>query len=98
MRVATSQAAIDDFIAGKVDVVAGVRQPLNTTAKKVAGLRVIEGSYMSIGQASGVPKARTQAAAYLRSFIEEMKASGFVARKLQESGITDAKVAPLAKP
>lgn len=96
VRVATSQAAIDDFVAGKVDVVAGVRQPLNTTAKKVSGLRVIEGSYMSIGQASGVPKARTQAAAYLRSFIEEMKASGFVARKLQESGITDAKVAPPA--
>jgi polar amino acid transport system substrate-binding protein len=96
VRVATSQAAIDDFLAGKVDVVAGVRQPLNSTAKKTPGLRVIEGSYMSIGQASGVPKARTRAAAYLHDFIEEMKASGFVARKLQESGITDAKVAPPA--
>jgi polar amino acid transport system substrate-binding protein len=97
VRVATSQAAIDDFVAGKVDVVAGVRQPLNTTAKKVPGLRVIEGSYMSIGQASGVPNGRPNAARYLRNFIEEMKASGFVARKLQESGITDAKVAPVAK-
>ena len=98
VRVATSQAAIDDFVAGKVDVVAGVRQPLNATAKKVPGLRVIEGSYMSIGQASGVPKARARAAAYLRAYIEEMKASGFVARKLQESGVNDAKVAPPAAP
>jgi len=97
VRVATSQAAIDDFVAGKVDVVAGVRQPLDTTAKKVPGLRVIDGSYMSIGQASGVPNGRPAAAKYLREFIEEMKASGFVARKLQESGITDAKVAPPAK-
>ena len=97
VRVATSQAAIDDFVAGKVDVVAGVRQPLNTTAAKVPGLRVIEGSYMSIGQASGVPKARTRAAKYLRDFIEDAKASGFVARKLQESGINDARVAPPAK-
>jgi polar amino acid transport system substrate-binding protein len=96
VRVATSQAAIDDFVAGKVDVVAGVRQPLNATAKKVPGLRVIEGSYMSIGQASGVPKARTQAAAYLRGFVEEMKSSGFVERKLRESGVHDAKVAPAA--
>ena len=98
VRVATSQAAIDDFVAGKVDVVAGVRQPLNTTAKKVPGLRVIDGSYMSIGQASGVPKARVNAAKYLRDFIEEAKASGFVERKLRESGITDAKVAPPARP
>ena len=97
VRVATSQAAIDDFVAGKVDVAAGVRQPLNSTAKKVPGLRVIEGSYMSIGQASGVPKARANAAKYLRDFIEEAKASGFVERKLRESGIHDAKVAPPAK-
>jgi polar amino acid transport system substrate-binding protein len=94
VRVATSQAAIDDFVAGKVDVVAGVRQPLDTTARKVPGLRVIEGSYMSIGQASGVPKARAAAAKYLRDFIEEAKASGFVERKLRESGVNDAKVAP----
>ena len=96
VRVATSQAAIDEFLAGKVDVVAGVRQPLNTTAKKVPGLRVIEGSYMSIGQASGVPQGRPNAAKYLRDFIEEAKASGFVERKLLDSGITDAKVAPPA--
>jgi polar amino acid transport system substrate-binding protein len=97
VRVATSQAAIDDFVAGKVDVVAGVRQPLNATAARVPGLRVIEGSYMSIGQASGVPKGRPNAAKYLRDFIEEAKASGFVERKLRESGVHDAKVAPAAR-
>jgi len=96
VRLPTSQAAIDDFVAGKVDVAAGVRQPLAATARKVPGLRVIEGSYMTIGQASGVPGARAAAARYLRDFIEEAKASGFVARKLRESGITDAKVAPPA--
>lgn len=96
VRVATSQQAIDDFVAGKVDVVAGVRQPLNTTAKKVPGLRVIEGSYMSIGQASGVPKGRPNAAKFLREVVEEAKASGFVERKLRESGIDDARVAPPA--
>jgi len=97
VRVATSQAAIDDFVAGKVDVAAGVRQPLAATARKVPGLRVIEGSYMTIGQASGVPKARAAAAKYLRDFIEGAKASGFVARKLQDSGVSDATVAPAGR-
>ena len=94
VRVATSQAAIDDFIAGKTDVAAGVKQPLAAAARKDPGLSVIEGSYMTIGQASGVPKARSAAAKYLREFIEEAKASGFVDRKLRESGVNDATVAP----
>ena len=97
VRLATSQAAIEEFLAGKVDVVAGVRQPLNATAARVPGLRVIEGSYMSIGQASGVPKGRPAAAKYLHDFIEEMKAAGFVERRLRDSGVHDAKVAPAAR-
>jgi len=36
-------------------------------------------------------------AAYLRSFIEEMKANGFVADALKRSGQHDAAVAPAAK-
>jgi polar amino acid transport system substrate-binding protein len=42
----------------------------------------------------GTPKGRTAAAAYLRTFIEEMKASGFVADALKRSNQPDAQVAP----
>lgn len=94
VRVATSKDAIDDFIAGKADASAGVKQPLVAAARKDPGLRVIDGSFMTIGQASGVPKSRTAAAAYLKAFIEEMKASGFVAKALADSGVADATVAP----
>lgn len=92
----TSQAAIDAFLAGEVDVVAGVKQPLAATARKDANVRVIEGAYMAIGQAAGVPQGRPNAARYLRDFIEEAKASGFVARALADSGVHDAAVAPAA--
>ena len=99
VRYPTSQAAIDAFVAGKdgLGAAAGVRQPLVIAAKKDPSFRVIDGAYMSIDQAAGVPRSRTQAARYLRDFIEEMKASGFVARKLAESGNADATVAPPAK-
>jgi polar amino acid transport system substrate-binding protein len=46
----------------------------------------------------GTAKGRDQGAAYLRSFIEEMKASGFVADGLKRSNQPDASVAPPAKP
>jgi polar amino acid transport system substrate-binding protein len=42
----------------------------------------------------GVPKGRTAAQAWLSGFIEEMKATGFVAAGLQRHGIQGAAVAP----
>ena len=44
----------------------------------------------------GTPKGRPAAAAYLHGFVEEMKASGFVADALKRSGQV-AKVAEAAK-
>ena len=41
---------------------------------------------MTIRQASGVPKGRPAAAAWLAAFIEDAKRSGFVERALKESG------------
>jgi polar amino acid transport system substrate-binding protein len=50
---------------------------------------------MVIRQALGVPKSRGDAAAaLLAAFVEEMKASGFVADALARHGIEGASVAP----
>jgi polar amino acid transport system substrate-binding protein len=94
VRSASSIAAVEQFRAEKLDAVAGVKNPLDAVAAKDPSVRVIPGNFMTIGQASGVPRARTAAAKYLRDFIEESKATGFVERKLRESGVTDAAVAP----
>jgi polar amino acid transport system substrate-binding protein len=42
----------------------------------------------------GTPRGREAGARYLREFIEEMKASGFVARALERSGVDGVSVAP----
>ena len=50
---------------------------------------------MVIRQAMGLPKSRGDAAAAaLRAFVEEMKASGFVAEALRRHGVAGASVAP----
>jgi polar amino acid transport system substrate-binding protein len=94
VRAESSLAAIDLYLEGGLDAVAGVRQPLAAVAAKHPGLRVIEGSFMVIRQAAGVPRGRPAAARWLAEFIEEAKASGFVARALRESGVGDVSVAP----
>ena len=90
------KAMIDLFVNDKLEVAAGVRQPLVAYAKDHPEVRVMDGHFMEIQQAMGTPKGRTAGAAYLRAFVEEMKASGFVAEALKRSNQTAA-VAPPAK-
>jgi polar amino acid transport system substrate-binding protein len=95
VRGVNTAAAVEEFEQGKPDVLAGVRQPLDTYAKAHPGTRVMEGRFMSIQQAMCSPTGRETGARYLRNFIEEMKQSGFVAQALAESG-QSASVAPPA--
>jgi polar amino acid transport system substrate-binding protein len=90
------RAMIDLFRAEKLEVAAGVKQPLVEYAKSHPDVRVMDGRFMEIRQAMGTPKGRTAAARYLRGFVEEMKASGFVADALKRSNQPDAAVAPPA--
>jgi polar amino acid transport system substrate-binding protein len=90
------RAMIDLFFNENLEVAAGVKQPLVAYAKTDPKVRVMDGRFMEINQAMGTPKGRTKAAAYLRGFIEEMKASGFVADALKRSNQPDAAVAPPA--
>ena len=74
---------------------AGVKQQLESDAAKTPGLRLLGERFMVVQQAMGLAKNRGDAAAdYLRRFMEEMKASGFVADSLQRHKINGASVAP----
>ena len=95
VRAPSSPAVVQTFLDQKLDVAAGVRQQLEADAQTHAGLRLLPGRFMVIQQAMGTPKSRgSEAAAVLGAFVEEMKASGFVAEALGRYGIQGASVAP----
>jgi polar amino acid transport system substrate-binding protein len=97
VRAPTSPTVVDTFIAHGAEVAAGVRQQLEADAQRLGGLRLLDGRFMLIQQAMGAPKSRGEdAAAFLARYVEEMKASGFVAAALERHGITGASVAPAA--
>jgi polar amino acid transport system substrate-binding protein len=54
----------------------------------------MDGRFMTIEQAMATLRGRDAGWRYLWGFVEEMKASGFVARGVQSSGQLDALVAP----
>ena len=96
-RAPSSPAVVDRFIATGADVAAGVKQQLEADASRLGGLRLLPGRFMVIQQAMGCPKGRGDAAAAtLAAYVEEMKATGFVAKALARHGIEGASVAPSA--
>ncbi len=96
MRAPSPDTAFELIVTGKVDVVAGVRQHLIANAGKLPGARVLEGRFMAIQQALGIPKGRAAGAKYLRDFIEDVKASGLVARAIEKAGVRGVTVPPKA--
>jgi polar amino acid transport system substrate-binding protein len=98
VRQPSGPEALEMFVRDRLEAAAGVRQPVNAFAQTHPDTRVIPQRFMAIEQAMGTVKGRDAGVAYLRTFIEETKASGFVARALAASGQGDAAVAPPAAP
>ena len=91
----SSPAVVQHFVDTGAEVAAGVKQQLEMDARRIGGLRLLPGRFMVIRQAMGCPRSRgPEAAAALAAFVEEMKASGFVAEALRRHGIAGASVAP----
>jgi polar amino acid transport system substrate-binding protein len=85
------------FIKEKLEAAGGVKQALQQFAKGRDDVRLLPERFMEIRQAMGTAKGRLAGAAYLRGFIEELKANGFVADALRRSNQPDAAVAPAEK-
>lgn len=95
LRAGDGSSMFNLFEQGKVDAAAGVRQPLDIYAKTHPDTRVMPDRFMEIRQAMAASKGKFAGQKYLAAFIEEMKASGFVAEAIKRHGQAAA-VAPKA--
>jgi polar amino acid transport system substrate-binding protein len=85
------------FVEQGLDALAGLRPALLKDAHRLPGSRILDGKFSSVQQAMGTPRGRDEAGfAYLSAFVEEMKASGFVAERIAEHGVVGLSVAPPA--
>lgn len=84
------------FIGQKLDVLAGLKPRLVSDVERLPGARILDGRFMAVQQSIGSPRGRDAAAQYLREFVEELKASGFVARAIATHGVRGVSVAPRA--
>jgi len=98
IQVEGLDASFDIFVNDGLDVLAGLRPRLTDDVKRLPGARILDGQFSAVQQAVGVGKGRPEAAEFLRDFVEEAKASGFVAELIAKHGVEGRlSVAPLAK-
>jgi polar amino acid transport system substrate-binding protein len=97
VRAGTADAARDLMISDKLDALADLKPRLMMYAEKMPGARVLDGRFSVVEQAVGTPAGRPAGAQYLREFVEEIKASGFVAKTIEKNGARGLTVAPQAK-
>jgi len=77
------------FVEQKLDALSGLRPRLITDVEKLPGARILDGKFTAVQQAVGTKPDRKAGAAFLRDFVEEVKANGFVAELLEKHGVSD---------
>ena len=94
VSTAGADAAFDLLATGQVEALAGLTQALHDRLPQLPGSRIVEGRFMGVQQSIAVPRGRDAALAYLRGFVEDVKASGLVARAIEQTGARGVSVAP----
>jgi len=92
-------SSFDVYVEQQLDALAGLRPRLIKDVEKLPGSRLLDGKFSAVQQAIGTKPDRRVGADYLREFVEDVKASGFVARLIEKHGVAGRlTVAPPAEP
>lgn len=96
VAVPTSEGVADAYIAApEIEAAAGVRQQLESDAKRIGGLRLLPTAFMVIRQAMVMSRQRSAAShAVLEAYITQQRQSGFITAALYRHGIEGATVLP----
>ena len=90
-------ASLELFVEEQLEALAGLRPRLASDVEQLPSACVLDGRFTAVQQAIGTQPDRAAGRAFLRSFVEEAKASGLVASLIEEHGVAGRlTVAPTA--
>lgn len=96
VRSGSLDSSYEQFVKDKLDALAGLRPRLLSDVKKLPGAQILAGNFTTVQQAIGTQKKNGAGAAFLKAFVEEAKASGFVAKLIERHKVIGLSVAPKA--
>lgn len=96
VQVEGGPAAVAKFRDEKLEVLAGLRPGLLTDQEALPGSHILDGQFTAVQQAIGTQRRNSAGAAFLSAFVEEAKASGLVAKFIEQHKVRGLSVAPRA--
>jgi polar amino acid transport system substrate-binding protein len=96
VRGSNLDTTFEQFVKEKHEAMAGLRPRLLTDVQQLPGARILDGQFTSVQQAIGTARINSAAATFLRDFVEDVKASGFVASLIERHHVAGLSVAPAA--
>lgn len=97
IRTDSLDSAFTRFRDEGLEALAGLKPRLLTDQAAMPGARILDGQFTAVQQAIGTQRRNAAAAAWLRDFVEEAKASGVVAKFIAQHGVRGLSVAPRAE-
>lgn len=91
------EGSFDLLVRQKLDVLAGLKPRLLEDVKVLPGARLLDGRFTAVQQSMAVPKARTQAAAYLAEFAAEITTSGLLKDLIARHGAQGLSIATVRR-
>lgn len=96
VRIVGADNVFRQFVDDQLEALAGLRPRLVKDHGDFPGSRILDGQFTAVQQAVGTPKGRAAGAQYLREFVEDIKATGLVARAIEKNRVRGLTVAPKA--
>jgi len=75
------------FNERRAEAVAGLKPMLLDAMAKMPEARLLEGRFMAVNHGLSIPRGRPAADAFLKQAVQDMNASGFIARSIERHGI-----------
>ena len=82
------------LLAKEIDAFGANRQRLANIVKESPGFRILPDNLFGVPQTIIVPKGKTEVLAAINRFIDDVRASGFLKKSVEASGVAGLEVAP----
>jgi polar amino acid transport system substrate-binding protein len=81
------QGSIDMINERKAEAMAALKPMLIDSMPKMPEARLLDGSFMTVNHGLSISRGKPAAGEFLRQFVADLNASGFIARSIERHGI-----------
>ena len=83
------------LLAGEIDAFGANRQRLTNLLKEMPGYRILPDNLFGVTQTIAVAKGKPQVLGTINTFIDDIRASGFLQNAIARSGVVGLEMAPV---